>query len=207
MGPYSTTDCGGCMKATGPRILVTGSWWPPAVMRLGAVDLSRDRSESQNLAADHPEKVRELQQWWTQCTPSSANLPARIRRSTRPPARRPRRRHCGCQDSPSASRSGPHSPCCRPSRSDNSRSRGSCTPTLPGYPDEHETWMHQQFLAAGITAHLSGLRIAQLPGNRPGCPRLQPDSAATPATTRSTEPHRGNLRTCPGTHPCVPDTW
>ena len=234
-------------------------------------DLSRDRSESQNLAADHPEKVRELEQWWTQCTRQFSQLARQdtTQRQTTSEASQAKKLWLPGQSFRVAER--PAFVLLPPEQKRQQPQPWILyAPTLPGYPDEHETWMHQQFLAAGIAVagidvgeaygsaqgnggtecalpradratrvcpetlfagtqsrwivdrslghrkpgkgrrncrHLSGLRSAQLPGNRPGCPRLQPDSAATPATTRSTESHRGNLRTCPGTHPRVPDTW
>ena len=44
-------------------------------------------------------------------------------------------------------------------------------PTLPGLPDEHEKWMHEQFLAAGVA--VAGIDIGEAYG--PGffrCPEL-----------------------------------
>ena len=32
-------------------------------------------------------------------------------------------------------------------------------PTLPGYPDDHEKWMHEQFLAAGVA--VAGIDIGR----------------------------------------------
>ena len=32
-------------------------------------------------------------------------------------------------------------------------------PTLPGYPDQHEKWMHEQFLAAGIA--VAGIDVGE----------------------------------------------
>lgn len=39
-------------------------------------------------------------------------------------------------------------------------------PTLPGYPDEHEKWMHEQFLAAGIA--VAGIDVGEAYGNPQG---------------------------------------
>ena len=39
-------------------------------------------------------------------------------------------------------------------------------PTLPGYPDEHEKWMHEQFLAAGVA--VAGIDIGESYGSPPG---------------------------------------
>lgn len=39
-------------------------------------------------------------------------------------------------------------------------------PTLPGLPDEHETWMHQKFLDAGIA--VAGIDVGESFGNRTG---------------------------------------
>lgn len=36
-------------------------------------------------------------------------------------------------------------------------------PTLAGYPDEHEKWMHQQFLAAGIA--VAGIDVGEAYGS------------------------------------------
>jgi alpha-beta hydrolase superfamily lysophospholipase len=39
-------------------------------------------------------------------------------------------------------------------------------PTLPGLPDEHETWMHEQFLAAGVA--VAGIDIGEAYGSPDG---------------------------------------
>jgi dipeptidyl aminopeptidase/acylaminoacyl peptidase len=39
-------------------------------------------------------------------------------------------------------------------------------PTLPGYPDDHEKWMHEQFLAAGVA--VAGIDIGESYGSPPG---------------------------------------
>jgi dipeptidyl aminopeptidase/acylaminoacyl peptidase len=39
-------------------------------------------------------------------------------------------------------------------------------PTLAGYPDEHEKWMHEQFLAAGVA--VAGIDIGESYGSPPG---------------------------------------
>jgi len=39
-------------------------------------------------------------------------------------------------------------------------------PTLAGYPDEHEKWMHEQFLAAGIA--VAGIDVGESYGSPPG---------------------------------------
>jgi pimeloyl-ACP methyl ester carboxylesterase len=36
-------------------------------------------------------------------------------------------------------------------------------PTLPGYPDEHEKWMHEQFLAAGVA--VAGIDVGEAYGS------------------------------------------
>ncbi len=36
-------------------------------------------------------------------------------------------------------------------------------PTLPGYPDEHEKWMHEQFLAAGVA--VAGIDVGESYGS------------------------------------------
>ena len=56
---------GGITSATGPSASATGNWWPPIKAPWELYDLRSDRSESKNLAAEHPEKVKELQQAWT----------------------------------------------------------------------------------------------------------------------------------------------
>ncbi len=40
-------------------------------------------------------------------------------------------------------------------------------PTLAGYPDEHEKWMHEQFLAAGIA--VAGIDVGESYGSPRGC--------------------------------------
>jgi len=40
-------------------------------------------------------------------------------------------------------------------------------PTLPGYPDEHEQWMHRQFLDAGIA--IAGVDAGEAYGSPEGC--------------------------------------
>ena len=37
-------------------------------------------------------------------------------------------------------------------------------PTLPPYPDDHEKWMHEQFLAAGVA--VAGIDVGALPCSR-----------------------------------------
>lgn len=39
-------------------------------------------------------------------------------------------------------------------------------PTLPGYPDEHEKWMHEQFLAAGVA--VAGIDVGEAYGSPEG---------------------------------------
>jgi alpha-beta hydrolase superfamily lysophospholipase len=39
-------------------------------------------------------------------------------------------------------------------------------PTLPGYPDEHEKWMHDQFLAAGVA--VAGIDVGEGHGSPKG---------------------------------------
>jgi len=39
-------------------------------------------------------------------------------------------------------------------------------PTLPGYPDEHEKWMHEQFLAAGVA--VAGIDMGEAYGSPAG---------------------------------------
>jgi pimeloyl-ACP methyl ester carboxylesterase len=39
-------------------------------------------------------------------------------------------------------------------------------PTLPGYPDEHEKWMHEQFLAAGVA--VAGIDVGESYGSPDG---------------------------------------
>jgi len=39
-------------------------------------------------------------------------------------------------------------------------------PTLPGYPDEHEKWMHEQFLAAGVS--VAGIDVGEAYGSPDG---------------------------------------
>jgi alpha-beta hydrolase superfamily lysophospholipase len=39
-------------------------------------------------------------------------------------------------------------------------------PTLPGYPDEHEKWMHEQFLAAGVA--VAGIDLGEAYGSPAG---------------------------------------
>lgn len=40
-------------------------------------------------------------------------------------------------------------------------------PTLPAYPDAHEKWMHEQFLAAGIA--VAGIDVGEAYGSATGC--------------------------------------
>src|SRR4051794_5999659 len=39
-------------------------------------------------------------------------------------------------------------------------------PTLPGYPDVHEKWMHEQFLAAGVA--VAGIDVGESDGSPRG---------------------------------------
>ncbi len=44
-------------------------------------------------------------------------------------------------------------------------------PTLPGHPDQHEKWMHEQFLQAGIA--VAGIDVGESCGNAAGRNRFQ----------------------------------
>ena len=52
-------------SATGRSASAIGNWWPSGKSPWELYDLSTDRCESKNLAADHPDKVRELERAWT----------------------------------------------------------------------------------------------------------------------------------------------
>jgi alpha-beta hydrolase superfamily lysophospholipase len=53
-------------------------------------------------------------------------------------------------------------------------------PTLPGYPDQHERWMHEQFLAAGVA--VAGIDVGEAYGSPEG--RAGFDALYAELTTR-----------------------
>jgi arylsulfatase A-like enzyme len=130
-------------------------------------DLAADRAETNNLAAKHPEKVRELAERWQRHLDEFTQLaqqdlpPQKTAKSTKPVkdlilpgesflvAGRP----AFIIPPPEGKRSKP-------------RPWVFYAPTLSGYPDEHEKWMHEKFLAAGIA--VAGIDVGEAYGSPQG---------------------------------------
>ncbi len=130
-------------------------------------DLSHDRAEMNNLAAKQPDKARELEQAWTQRTKEFREL--------------------ALADSPGDAANPPAAPVKELILPGESFLIGGkpafimlppadkrtqpppwifYAPTLPGYPDSHEKWMHEQFLAAGVA--VAGIDAGEAYGSPAG---------------------------------------
>ena len=147
-------------------------------------DLSRDRSESHNLADKHPEKVRELEQLWEKRQTEFidlANAAAPVpEKAPAKNVRKVKEESSNCGEEPAV----PKTPAAKPVKDlilpgesfliggrpafimwpvEGKRSTPQpwvCySPTLGGYPDSHEKWMHEQFLAAGVA--VAGIDVGE----------------------------------------------
>lgn len=127
-------------------------------------DLSTDRSETNNLADQYPEKVEELAALWKKQTDEFAVLASK---DAPPPAAKKKPVKELILPGKAFKVSGrpafvlqPAKPQAKP------RPWIMYAPTLPAYPDEHEKWMHQQFLDAGIA--VAGIDIGEAYGSPQG---------------------------------------
>ncbi len=130
-------------------------------------DLSTDRSETKNLAEQYPDKVRQLEKKWQQRTAqftelARADLPPRQAAKKKKPIKElilPGEsfmldgRPAFVMHTPSANQAKP-------------RPWILYAPTLAAYPDVHEKWMHEQFLAAGID--VAGIDVGESYGSPAG---------------------------------------
>ncbi len=130
-------------------------------------DLSTDRTETTDLAAAHPDKVQELAEAWSARfeafrqlaaaetpVPNSDSAPDPIKRLILPgESFRIGDRPAFLMLPPDDKRLRPQPWICY-------------APTLPGLPDEHEKWMHERFLAAGIA--VAGIDVGEAYGSPQG---------------------------------------
>ncbi len=165
--PSGTTTCGGHTKGTAPSAWATGSSSPPrrALGTLRPRDRPhRDARSRDSKSRQGPRTVRAV-----------AAAHGRIRRD-RPSAERERKQG-GPADKPVKELILPgesflvagHPAFILTPAGDRKRTPQPWifyAPTLPGYPDSHEKWMHEQFLAAGIA--VAGIDVGEAYGSPEG---------------------------------------
>ncbi len=130
-------------------------------------DLSKDRTEMHNLAAAQPDKARELEQAWKQHYNEFRELAfADVASSAKDATPQPVKQLILPGESflvggrpafimlPPADKRQTPQPWI------------FYAPTLPGYPDAHEKWMHEQFLAAGVA--VAGIDVGEAFGSPAG---------------------------------------
>lgn len=149
-------------------------------------DLTTDRAESKNLAADQPDKVRELEQLWNkqleECRllatadksdsdkPKKANPKKAERKAEKEAAKEaaaPGQKPVKTLILPGESFLVAERPAFILWPTEEKRTKPQpwimYAPTLPGLPDQHEKWMHEQFLAAGVA--VAGIDVGEAFGN------------------------------------------
>lgn len=131
-------------------------------------DLSIDRSERDNLAEDYPDKVRELAALWEQQTAEITELAS----ADQPPEQAAKEKKKPVKELILPGKSfmvaGRPAFVMQPSGKPKAKPRPwiMYAPTLPAYPDSHEKWMHEQFLAAGIA--VAGIDVGEAYGSPKG---------------------------------------
>jgi arylsulfatase A-like enzyme len=154
----------------GNRAIRVGDWKLVAAGKNSAwelYNLANDRTETRNLASDQPDKVRELAERWQQRSSAFATSA----RQDLAPAQ-------------AAAPAKPFKELILPGESflvagrpafiltpplEKKRSPQPWilyAPTLPPYPDSHEKWMHEQFLAAGVA--VAGIDVGESYGSPEG---------------------------------------
>ncbi len=151
----------------GNRALRSGKWKLVAAGEKGPwelYDLNADPTETKNLVAQFPDKARKLEQTWTQHTnefrkialadqpnPKAAEAKTPIKELILPG------KAFRVEGRPAFIFLPPKENLVKP------RPWIFYSPTLPGYPDVHEKWMHQQFLAAGVA--VAGIDVGEAYGS------------------------------------------
>jgi len=150
----------------GNRAIRIGDWKLIAADYVGdweLYDLGNDRAEQHDLADDHPEKVRELEQAWRAKRDEFRTLVLRDLPAS------------AVQEAkklilPGESFFVADKPAfiLHPPKSKRSKPQPWIlyAPTLPPTPDQHEKWMHEQFLAAGVA--VAGIDVGESYGSPRG---------------------------------------
>ncbi len=130
-------------------------------------DLAADRTETRDLAAEYPAKVRQLSMQWTNRRNEFIAL-AQANQNTRQPAGSAKPVKDLILPGESFVVAGRPAFILTPAP-DKKRSPQPWilyAPTLPGYPDAHEKWMHEQFVAAGVA--VAGIDVGEAYGSPSG---------------------------------------
>jgi arylsulfatase len=155
----------------GNRAIRMGDWKLVAAGRESPwelYDLATDRTETRNRAADKPAKVRELAERWQQRRQEFIALArADLKTGLAPGADKPVKELI--LPGESLKIEGRPAFIFRPA---GEKRHGPqpwifYAPTLPGLPDSHEKWMHEQFLAAGVA--VAGIDVGEAYGSPRGC--------------------------------------
>lgn len=173
----------------GHRAIRQGNW--KAVAAEGEpwelYDLSNDRIESVDLALPHADKLSQLVDAWQRQLDESTELAAAdLDEKVLPPSQQQAQRTGKMKDAQDAARIQRHQVLLNaetfrvkdrhaflmkpdhPAESKLGKPWIFYGPTLPRYPDQHESWMHEQFLAAGVA--VAGIDL----GEAYGSPHSQP---------------------------------
>jgi len=159
----------------GHKAVRMGNWKAVAPIRepWELYDLSKDRDESTDLAIVYPEKLKQLTDEWQRRmdeyrdTAAKGILEAQLKKvDPSQPARfntaqevaRPKRRQV-LLGGESFLLSGRHTFLMKPEKHAEGKPWIFYGPTLPNTPDKAESWMHKQFLAAGIA--VAGIDVGE----------------------------------------------
>jgi hypothetical protein len=152
-----------------------GNWKAVAPIRepWELYDLSKDRDESTDLAIVYPEKLKQLTDEWQRRMDEYRNTAAKgipeeqlkkvdpsqpARFNTAQEVARPKRRQV-LLGGESFLLSGRHTFLMKPEKHAEGKPWIFYGPTLPNTPDKAESWMHKQFLAAGIA--VAGIDVGE----------------------------------------------
>lgn len=153
----------------GNRAILVGDWKLVAAKNTPweLYDFAKDRTETKNLAAELPEKVLELAKKWQQRIDEFTSLvlldqiPAPA-----PPVQKPVKELILPGESFLVDGHPAFTLLPAKAKRRNPQPWIMYAPTLPGYPDSHEKWMHEQFLAAGVA--VAGIDIGEAYGSPKG---------------------------------------
>ena len=160
----------------GNRALRVGDWKLVAAGEKGPwelYNLGDDRSETQNLASKHPERLRELELTWNRHLTTFHELASRDVES-----RPANRRSATVKKLPTVKTlilpgesflvAGRPAFVMLPPQEKRSSPQPWIfyAPTLPPYPDSHEKWMHERFLDAGVA--VAGIDVGESHGSPEG---------------------------------------
>ena len=154
----------------GNRAIRIGDWKLVAAGQKGPwelYDLSTDRTETQNLVAQYPNKARELEHAWNKHADefrALANADPSLPKTAQKNKKKAPIKNLILPGK--AFRVEGHAAFIfLPPKPSQQRPRPWVfySPTLPAYPDVHEKWMHEQFLAAGVA--VAGIDVGEAYGS------------------------------------------